>query len=350
MKVNIYLPIIPTRPTGGCKIMYEYANQLAKRGHDVVIYNVYTNAYLPYRFPVWLRHLKNDLLHPNYRPTWFPLEECIQCKSIPYLREQFVRDANVSFATNWTLTFDLNNLPANKGKKVNLIQDYELWIGNNKEALHASYRLPITQVVIADYLADIVERESGTRPPVVYNAINQNIYKITKPIEDRIPHTVSMLYSIEERKGTQYGLEALRICKESVPDLHVELFGVPPTPQKLEEWMHYNRAPQDLPAVYNSTAIYFTPSNGEGWALPPAEAMNCGCALVCTNISGHAAYANQQTALLVEPRNPQDMAEKLLTLLQDSNKRISQAERGHEFVKQFNWESATDKMETLFLK
>lgn len=348
MKINIYLPIVPTRPTGGCKIMYEYANQLSKRGHDVMVYNVYTNSYFTYKYPTWLRHLKYNLLYRDFRPSWFQLESDIKCKNIPFLKKEFVRDADVSFSTNWAITFALNNLPTSKGTKINLIQDYELWIGNNKEALHASYRLPITHVVIADYLADIVEKESGIRPALIYNAINHDIYKVTIPIESRNPHRISMLYSIEERKGTQYGLEALRICKKEVPDLRVELFGVPSQPKDLASWINYNQTPKDLACLYNSTAIYFTPSNGEGWALPPAEAMNCGCALVCTDIGGHSAYAKPHTSLLVEPRNPQDMAEKLLTLLQNNDKRIQLAKDGHKFIKLFNWETATDKLEVLF--
>lgn len=349
MKINIYLPAVPLAPVGGYKIMYEYANRFANKGYDVVIYSVYTNAYTQYNYPHWLRMIKNRIRFFNFRPAWFPLNEKIIYKGIPKLKDKYVRDADISFSTNWALTFDLNDLPNSKGKKVNLIQDYELWIGNNQEMLHASYRLPITHVVIADYLADMVEKESGIRPTIIYNGINQDIFNIKTPIEQRNPHTISMLYHTEERKGTKYGLEALQICKQKIPDLQVELFGVFPTPENLEDWIHYTQKPQDLCSLYNSTAIYFTPSNGEGWALPPAEAMNCGCALVCTDIGGHSAYAkNNETALLVEPKNPQNMAEKLLFLLKNNQERIMLAKKGNEFVQQFNWENAVSKMEKLF--
>jgi glycosyltransferase involved in cell wall biosynthesis len=346
MKINIYLPFLPFSSGGGYKVMYEYANCFAEKGYDVIIYHCITSPYLPYAFPHWLRNIKNNLLYPNLRPVWFPLNKNIVCKNIPKLKDKYVRNADVSFSTCWVICAEHNNLSSSKGKKINLIQDYELWIGNNKDMLHASYRLPITHIVIADYLADIVEKESDIRPLIIYNGINQDIFKIKTPIEKRNPYVISMLYHTDERKGTQYGIEALRMCKKEVPELQVELFGVFPKPENLSEWIHYTQNPHDLCALYNSTAIYFTPSNGEGWALPPAEAMNCGCALVCTNIGGHAAYAKEnETALLVEPRNPKDMAEKLLILLKDNEKRIKLAKKGNEFISQFNWESAMSKLE-----
>lgn len=349
MKINIYLPYLPYSPGGGVKVMYEYANQFISRGHDVIIYHIYTCDYESYIYPHWMRTLKNNIRFHNFRPTWYELDDKIVCRNAPRLKDCYVRDADISFSTCWTLTFALNNLSYSKGKKINLVQDYEVWIGNNVEKLNESYRLPIRHVVIADYLADILEKESGNRPPIVYNGINHSIFKITVPIENRNPHTVSMLYSQEERKGTKYGLEALILCKKEMPDLHVELFGVYPKPENLEEWIHYTQKPQNLAALYNSTAIYFTPSNGEGWALPPAEALNCGCALVCTDIGGHSVYAkDKKTALLTEPKNSQNMSEKLLVLLKDDKRRRAIAKQGNEFVQQFSWSVASDKILTIF--
>lgn len=345
MQINIILPVIPTSPSGGPKIMYEYANYFAKQGHQVFLYHVCSPRYLKGILPHYLRYLKNEIFHKNFRPRWYDLDKSIKSKNIPRLRNEYIKDANVTFFTNWTIAEEVFELSEKKGKKVNLIQDYELWIGNDKEKLHASYRLPITHVVIADYLADIVEKESGIRPTIIYNGINENIFKLKTTIEDRNSHTVSMLFSLEERKGSQYGLNALRICKKEIPDLQVELFGIYPKPKELENWINYTQKPKNLCSLFNSTAIYFTPSNGEGWALPPAEAMFCGCALVCTNIGGHAAYAKKdKTALLTNVADPCDMANKLLSLLQDNDKRITLAKEGNKYIKQFNWDKAVSKM------
>jgi len=325
--------------------MYEYANQFSKAGHNIVVYNIYTNPYFSYKSPYLLRYIRNNFFYRNYRPHWYELENNIVCKNIPKLSERYVRDADVSFSTNWAIAFELNELPASKGKKINLIQDYELWIGNNKQMLHASYRLPVTHVVIADHLADIVQKESGLRPKIVYNAIDHSVFKINTPISERNPHSVSMLFSTEERKGTQCGLEALRLCKKEIPDLRVELFGVHSKPKNLESWIKYTREPKNLCSLYNSSAIFFSPSIHEGWGLPATEAMNCGCALVCSNVGGHTVFAkDKETALLAEPQNLHDMTEKLLILLRNNEKRITLANNGNVFIKQFNWDRAIKEM------
>ena len=40
MRISIVLPFPVTKPVGGAKIMYEYANRLAEEGNKIVIYPV----------------------------------------------------------------------------------------------------------------------------------------------------------------------------------------------------------------------------------------------------------------------------------------------------------------------
>ena len=350
MKINIFLPGLPITPGGGYKIMYEYANQFVKLGHDVVIYNVITNSIFEYPHPHWLRYLYYSYKYPHFRPSWYPLLPQIVCRNIPRLHNKFVRNADVAFSTNFALTFELTKLSKNKGAKYNLIQGYETWIPNSDNNLHASYHLPLYHISIADYLADIVEKETNNRPPIVYNGIDNNVFKLQIPIEQKNPFSVSMLYSEELHKGSLIGLEALRMCKKEIPNLHVELFSVYEKPNHItEDWINFTRKPSNLAELYNLTAIFLSPSNTEGWGLPPTEAMFCGCALVCTNIGGHAAYAkNNETALLVSPQKAEDIAEKLLILLKDNNRRVEIAKKGNVFIQQFSWDTAVHKMLTIF--
>ena len=81
-----------------------------------------------------------------------------------------------------------------------------------------------------------------------------------------------------------------------------------------------------------------------------AEAMACGCAIVCTDIGGHADYAfDNKTAFLTAPGNVNDIVDKLSLVLHDQPLRMRIAEEGNYFVTaNFNWGSSVDKMEGCF--
>jgi glycosyltransferase involved in cell wall biosynthesis len=101
--------------------------------------------------------------------------------------------------------------------------------------------------------------------------------------------------------------------------------------------------------LYNRHAIFFTPSLGEGWGLPPAESMACGCALVCTAIGGHAYAIDNETALTVKPKAVDEMVQKLKYLVDHNDERISLANRGHAYlVNHFTFDIAIGKLEEYF--
>ena len=76
-------------------------------------------------------------------------------------------------------------------------------------------------------------------------------------------------------------------------------------------------------------------------ALPPAEAMQCGCALVCTDIGGFALYAkDNETALINKVYDVEQMANNIESLIRDDDLRQKIAKTGNEFIKTFTWEKA----------
>ena len=349
MKINILLPSYPVKMTGGYKIMLEYANELSRKGDDVMVYFVMKLPYTHVRHSDLYFWLKSWWF--KWRtPSWFVLDEKVRVKSICSARDTSIRNADILFFTECQLALAIENMTRNKGVKINLIQGYEDWILPNEELLKESYRKADFNVVISDYLISLVEHATNVRPFVCYNAYHSETYHVRTPIEDRNGFVVAMLYHKDENKGCIYGLEALRLCKKNVPDLRVKLFGLYLPEEELEDWIEFHYNPQDLCGLYNEAAIFVVPSLHEGWGLTATEAMACGCALVSTDVDGLRVFAkDNDTALLVPPRDAQAMADSILELIADNQKRIKLAQRGNEYIKHFTWAKAVERLRTIFI-
>jgi glycosyltransferase involved in cell wall biosynthesis len=156
------------------------------------------------------------------------------------------------------------------------------------------------------------------------------------------------MYSEETRKGSIYGMEAIKLVKNIYQDLTVIAFSQYKKPRTMPEWVEFKYLPNNLCEIYNNSAIFMTNSLAEGWGLPATEAMFSGCALICTNVGGHLEFAiNNKTALLVEPMNPEQMANAILTLINDNNFRIQIAKQGNEFIQRFCWYKSVERLEQL---
>jgi glycosyltransferase involved in cell wall biosynthesis len=351
MKINILVPFVPNKPGGGLRVMFEYANRLAEFGHDIQIYFPVTSAFFD------MSPMKKVIKYLYYKtiygrvPKWFDLASEIKTQVIYDINERSIRDADVMFSTWWGLCYNIKGLSAAKGKHFNLIQDIENWDGFDEEVLRSYTVSKSENVVIAKYLYDYIGKVTSKFPHKVSFAIDKSKYRIQIPISDRDRYTICMLHSLEPRKGSIYGLEAVTILKKAYPQLKVSMFGVQARPVDLPQWIQYYENYTDIPGLYNASAIFIGPSNQEGCALPPMEAMYCGCAVVCTDIDGHKDYAvHLETAVLASPQNAEDIALKVQSLLADDLLRKRIAEAGNSFVNNFSWSRSTRELEEIFIQ
>jgi len=345
LSINFILPFKPRKPAGGFRVMYEYANRLAAKGYRIHLTFPFYTPFMKYRLPYWVRCILYRIEGFRFN-KWFDFDKSITMSHVPRVHDNYVPDADVVIATWWATAREMGKLSAQKGRKINLIQGFENWEGH-EDLLFESYDMKDTiNIVVASYLQHIVRQHTSNRVLLIENGIDNNTYYIEKNIAARTPATVCMHYSEQEIKGSKYGLEALMTVKRSIPELRVEMFGISPCPDGLPPWIRYHHNPRHLAGVYNSSAIFISNSFTEGFGLVSVEAMFCGCALICTDIEGHQEYAFEgKTALLVEPCNAGQMAERIIYLIKNSEDRIVLACNGNEYVQRFRWDNAIEKME-----
>ena len=355
MKINIVLPFFIDQPGGGIKVMYQYANQLASKGHDVNIYHSMNTKWV-HKKSLSIKYWKQFFFQKYAgrvvikRPSWFQLNPLVKSFHIAKVSNSFIRDADIVLSTWWSTTIEVFSLQKAKGIKFNLIQDYEIYMTRQQDLVHASYELPLNHIVVSRYLSNIVAKFSKVFPSLIPNAIDHKQFYLVNPIENRDTHHVIMLYSESERKGSSYGIEALKKIIEKIPSLKVTLFGVyPDAPKGLSDNFNYYYLPDNLPDLYNQSSIFISPSIHEGWGLPAMEAMACGCACVCTNIEGHLDFmTDYQNVLFTEPANSSNIAEKVIELIKNNPLRMKLANLAVKHIENFTWDASCLKLEKIF--
>lgn len=353
MQVTFVLPGFSAAPIGGFAVVYEYANRLAELGHEITV--VHSRGWLPgggqlagARSAVRAA-IRSTLkpIPPTGRPSWFELSNRVRTIVVPRLSEEYVPDGDAVVATSWETAAPVAELDARKGLGFYLIQHYEDWAGPSG-AVDATWRLPLRKIVISRWLFDLA-RELDPQGQVDYipNGIDTKKYRVRTPIGDRSPYRVGMLYHTAAWKGTQDGIEALSLTRRRYPKLDPVLFGTVGSP-RLPSWCRYVRSPtgESLVDLYNSFAIFLHPSWTEGFALPPAESMASGCALVAAANQGVLEYARDGVNALTAPiRDPVRLSERLSLLLANDAERCRLALAGVAAIRGLTWERATGQME-----
>jgi glycosyltransferase involved in cell wall biosynthesis len=338
-------------PTGGGKVVYEYANHLSRRGHRVTL--VHPALVAAQASPLQVVRGAIVFVHRGsageFRPKkWFPLDPAVRTVWVPTLSSRFIPDGDVVLATAWATAEWVVDYPAEKGEKFYLIQSWETWAGP-EDRVRATWKTPLKKIVISRWLRDMA-RELGVECSYIPNGIDFERFGLDNPIESRSPNHLMMLYHTHPVKGSADGLEALSLVRKELPDLRLTLFGTSPPSSPLPGWVDYRRLPSqsELRACYNQAAIFIAPAHMEGWPLPPAEAMVCGAALAATDIGGHREYGiDGETALLSPAGNPKRLAENVLRLVRSAGLRTKIARQGYEHIRKCSWDEAVDSFECL---
>ncbi|WJR81409.1 glycosyltransferase family 1 protein [Bradyrhizobium sp. NP1] len=94
-----------------------------------------------------------------------------------------------------------------------------------------------------------------------------------------------------------------------------------------------------LAGLYRYASCLCVPSLYEGFCLPILEAQVCGCPVICSNRSATPEIAGEG-AILFDPANARELADRLKTLLADPDLSGALVRRGYENAAGFSWDGA----------
>lgn len=340
--------------SGGMRIIFEYANRLTNLGHDVYYY-----------YPIKpLIYKKNSLKVQLKQFYWNILEFKNRCLilekyfkknfdiiNVPLINNMFIRNADISIATQWPTAYELYKLSHKKGKKIYFIQDYENW-NSNIELVDNSYKLPLTRITISQFLSQLLKTKFDANSFIIPNGID---YKIFKPFDrsNKPTITISFISHTLEKKRTLDAIKIVSDLKTRYPEINLMSFGLRKFPN-LPKFIEFFENPDELKIsdIYNQTDIFLFTSGIEGFGLPPAEAMACGCAVVTSNVGAVPDYSTHlYSALHFTPGDIVTAIEHIEYLINDRMEMCRIAENAISEVRnKLNWDKSVIQFEKCLIE
>jgi glycosyltransferase involved in cell wall biosynthesis len=205
---------------------------------------------------------------------------------------------------------------------------------------------------------------------VIYNAILTDHLTRPNPIECRelkkhwgisqecqIVGTITRLHDV---KGNDILLKSAKIVLQTLPNTHFVIVGDGPLKEQLQKsakklgidqnitFTGHKKNVADLLAIFDVKVIA---SHTEGFSLAMVEAMAMEKAVIATAVGGIKEILREgENGLLVPPKNPEALAEKILYLLQNEHERNRLGTNAFNESQKYNMASHSKKREAVYEK
>ncbi|KON31409.1 hypothetical protein AC478_02865 [miscellaneous Crenarchaeota group-1 archaeon SG8-32-3] len=194
---------------------------------------------------------------------------------------------------------------------------------------------------------------------LIPNAVDIELFK---PEDEREDNLIVWVGRFVPEKGIRYLIEAAATVVNKFKDAKFLLIGYGPLKAKLMK-MAYDRgllggsvhflgtlSRNEIANTLRRATVFVIPSLKEGMPISLLEAMASGLAVVGSDIPGiNDPVIDEENGLLVSPKNPEILANAILSLLGDSRLRtkLSQNARKH-IVENHRWEIIIKRIEKIY--
>lgn len=209
----------------------------------------------------------------------------------------------------------------------------------------------------------------ASRIEVIYNAIDDRFWQqpdpedITRVRERYRLDRRFVLYAgnIKPHKNLERLIEAFHLLRQR-PDMHeVQLLIIGDEISKyatLRRAVHRHKlhkhvrffgfvSDQTLAALYRLASVFVFPSLYEGFGLPPLEAMASGTPVITSNVSSLPEVVGD-AALMIDPYEPEAIADAMQRVLDDEALRADLSRRGLARAREFSWERSVARVREIY--
>ncbi len=330
LEMDLAYITLSTNLCGGNKIVFEHVRLLNEMGVKAAVVSREP-------FPEWLEY------------------------QIPFVQvrqwSEVLGHAKFYVATFYSVLLELWNIEALRGRLIHFCQGYEAEYDEAKpfiDKIMEAYSLPCPIWTISTNLArKLSAKFPAKKIEVVGQPLDTKIfYPDPRHVPKEPPLGIVLVGPLDiSIKGIKFGLKVLRAFKNQIPNIKVVRISQADTRKKesgifqADEY-YVGVAPREVGNIFRKNHILLSPSlEGEGFGLPPLEAMACGMATCLSAISSYLSWDSPQDyALFFKPQNLDDALKKLTILAKDTELRNKIGRRGLQVAKKFSPEQVGEKI------
>ena len=357
MKIAILVGLFPPKWLAGTEIAtYNLADHLARRGHEVHILTSH-DAGLP-EFSEENGFYIHRIAWPKIRFVGVITFWAKICLKIQKIKPDIVHSQSL-----------LYGIPAVVAKKTLKIP-YVVWGQGSDVYLPGRFTRmtskPILQnadAVLAltedmkEKMREIYEREIS----IVSNGIDLEGFKISPGGKERdSAKTIIFVGRLHPVKGVQYLIEAMATVHQEMPDVKLVIVGDGAERSRLEELAEIldlksciqfaGQVPQErIPQMMHQADVFALPSLSESFGIVNLEAMAAGLPIVATNVGGIPDIVEDGVnGYLVNAKNPDEIADRILMLMQNSEMREKISANNREKAELHTWDRIAGTVERVY--
>jgi glycosyltransferase involved in cell wall biosynthesis len=392
-RINFVVPPLSRdKFSGGIWCIFKYAHGLAQRNHDVTVVPT-----LPSEYPAWfpdsigrfISSSSKERLKRTIRSTFragmsvasgrksfkVHLQKALKdaCLYRPGLFDLPIRDgifeayvmdvapeADITIATSFNTARAASLL---SGNKYYFAQHFEPYLAGEFPNPHyaetvarQSYALGFQVVANSTWLKDQILSEFGDASvSLCPNAIDHGVFYGEPKAGPLTQRVIVISYGGRNAvwKGFREMAEAVCIARTELPQCDIEwrVYGdALIAPGEITPYVSLGfLSPSQLSEQYRKADILLSASWYESFPLFPLEAMACGLPVITTQFGTEEYAVDGATAEIVQSKSPRSIADGLIRLIQDQDRRRRIAEAGNKKAREFNWERSIERFEGILL-
>lgn len=197
---------------------------------------------------------------------------------------------------------------------------------------------------------------TGSKIEVIHNGIDINLFS---PGKKEPRNQILWVGRYTPGKSVEYLIRAFEIVNEKFPNTKLVMIGDGPLKKSIEKMiriknlqnnviMKNNISNLEIYQEYQHSKIFALSSIEEGVPRTILEALSCEVPVVCSDLPQLRGIV-KGNGLLVEPRNSDEFAQSLMSLLTDNKMSREFGEEGrNKIVKNYSWNDTVEKTMELY--